>query len=39
MKNINSAMESGDEKRGESALSNHQILKFNLLIINVLIFY
>jgi hypothetical protein len=31
-------MKSGDEKRRESAFSNHQILKFNLLIANVLIF-
>jgi hypothetical protein len=40
MKNINIvAMESGDEKRGGSAFSNPQILKFNSLIIKVLIFY
>jgi len=31
-------MKSGDEKRGGSAFSNPQILKFNSLIINVLIF-
>jgi hypothetical protein len=30
-------MKSRDEKIGESAFWNHQILKFNLLIINVLI--
>jgi len=31
-------MKNGDEKE-ESIFSNHQILKFNLLIVNVLIFY
>jgi len=33
------AMKSRDEKRGGSAFSNPQNLKFNSLIIDVLIFY
>jgi len=40
MKNINSSNEKAEmKKRRESAFSNRQILKFNLLIANVLIFY
>jgi hypothetical protein len=40
MKNINNNSNGKRKKRGEgSAFSNYQILKFNLLIVNVVIFY